>query len=297
MTAPVDLFVPHRGAVIDDRFELISLLATTASHHLWFATDQQTGQLAVVKCLTPETMDVLWLQTGLAREAVVATAMASTGNPHLMTAPTLVAHDTVAVLDYVEGPSLDVVTAQRGLLPVSEVQEILFQLAHALRTLHDYGFVHRDIKPSNIMWNDVSRHLTLIDYGVANIIGSVSDGIVSLGERVGLDMNATYSQGSHTAGSPQYMSPEAYQGLGCNGASDMFSTGIVLSELLVGERPFDGPSSQATAERIINAEPPDLLAVRPDLPPAIGQLTNRLLAKDPTARYDPQDLMSALSDI
>ncbi|MEU1781318.1 serine/threonine-protein kinase [Streptomyces abikoensis] len=174
---------------------------------------------------------------------------------------------------YVAGPSLTEAVAEVGPLPEAAVRAIGAGLAEALTAVHGLGLVHRDVKPSNVLLAlDGPR---LIDFGIAR----ATDGTASL--------TAT----GVSIGSPGYMAPEQIVGKDVTGAADVFSLGAVLTYAATGEPPFTGDSSAALLYKVVHEEP----VLGPALTGDLRRLVTACLAKDPTARPAPTELVRRLS--
>ncbi len=144
--------------------------------------------------------------------------------------------------------------------------DIARQLASALGRAHEEGIVHRDVKPANIMLTDRSE-VKLLDFGLAKLLGG-----------------AELTHAGSTLGTAGYMSPEQVKGDEITPASDLWSLGVVLYEMLAGKKPFSGDYEQAAMYAILNETPEDLGAIDPSLPSEVVELVNRCLAKDPAGR-------------
>lgn len=170
------------------------------------------------------------------------------------------------VLEYVKGRSLEEHTSPHTLLPVAEVLDIAFKCCNALEYAHFHGLVHRDIKPANLLLRD-DGEIKLTDFGTA------------------LSQNGDVTQLSGLTGSPAYMSPEQIREEQLTQQSDMFSLGVVLYELLTGQKPFQGDSDYATIFRI-NTEPAvPVRVIRPELPAVLEEVVRVALGKKPGDRY------------
>ncbi len=168
-------------------------------------------------------------------------------------------------------------------LPVREVVIIGLQLARALEYAHARGIVHRDIKPGNIMILADGQTIKVADFGIAHM----DDGSNEQRTMIGAVM-----------GTPQYMSPEQTRGDKVDGRSDLFSAGIVLYQLLAGERPFRGESLVAVATKIATEDPPPLNQKRPEVPASLRRVVDRLLAKKPEQRYQSgKEVVEALQKV
>ncbi len=171
------------------------------------------------------------------------------------------------VMQLVDGPDLERVLADSGRLPVSEALRITSDVADALQSAHDNGIVHRDVKPGNILLTS-QGDVRVVDFGIARALG-----------------DSRTTQPGLLLGSVQYCSPEQVLGAPIGPASDVYSLGVVLFELLTGGRPFDGPEPAAVALQRLrqDAQPPTLLA--PDLPKDLDQLVLRAMERRPDDRY------------
>ena len=173
------------------------------------------------------------------------------------------------VMEYVDGDTLAPACARNGTrLPVDRVVDIIFKCAKALEYSHSKGVLHRDIKPTNIM---LTR-----------------DGVPKVMDFSVAEVNDPHSEGdSHrnAVGSPLYMSPEQVQRHKLEPASDLYSLGVVMYQLLTGETPYTGIDLLHLFAAIRHAPVPQIEAKRTDLPRELATLVNRLLAKKPEQRY------------
>ncbi len=171
------------------------------------------------------------------------------------------------VMEYLEGPTLAQLIAQRGPQSSKIALPILGQLAGALDYAHSCGLVHRDVKPGNVIVSP-SGHVTLTDFGVAR--AAQESRLTSTGSLVG---------------TPQYMSPEHAQGEEVDYRSDIYSLGVVAYEMLTGRTPFGATTPHAVLHQLIYDPPPPIHTLRPDLPPPLEQVMAGVLAKEPANRY------------
>ena len=186
-------------------------------------------------------------------------------------------------MELIDGSTLSDKLEKTRSLPVREVVIIGLQLARALEYAHARGIVHRDIKPGNIMILADGQTIKVADFGIAHM----DDGTTEQRTVVGAVM-----------GTPQYMSPEQTRGDKVDGRSDLFSAGIVLYQLLAGERPFRGESLVAVATKIATEDPPPLNQKRPDVPASLRRVIDRCLAKKPEQRYQSgKELAEALQKV
>ena len=173
--------------------------------------------------------------------------------------------------EYVPGTNLRQLMQRQGRpLEAPQAIAIMRQVAAALQKAAEQGIVHRDIKPENIMLTP-SGEVKVADFGLARITGD------------GESLNLT--QMGMTMGSPLYMSPEQAEGQPVDPRSDLYSFGATCFHMLAGRPPFEGNSPLAVAVQHVKSQPPDLMAVRPDLPPGLCGIVQRLLSKKPAERY------------
>ncbi len=170
-------------------------------------------------------------------------------------------------MEYVDGHRLSEFTSPGHLLAEKTVLELTARTADALHYAHSRGVVHRDIKPSNLLYNEDTNQLKIADFGIARF----DDGKRT---RTGLVM-----------GTPSYMSPEQIEGENVTGASDLFSLGVTLYQLLTGYLPFRADSLAKLMYKIANEPHLAVNQVRGDLPACIEQLMSKALSKKPLDRF------------
>ena len=187
------------------------------------------------------------------------------------------------VTPFLEGESLRTRLNRDRTLPLAEAIAITRQVAEALAAAHAHEILHKDVKPTNIFL-DGPRAL-LMDLGVARAITR--------------SMDETMTGTGLTLGKPGYMSPEhARGGVEISARADLYSLGAVLYEMLAGEPPFTGPQPHAVLMRTLTETPVPISKKRDGLPPEVGVVLDRLLAKDPAARYaSAAEVVAALSGI
>jgi serine/threonine-protein kinase len=163
-----------------------------------------------------------------------------------------------------------------GALPVGKALDFVAQIAEGLQQAHEAGIVHRDVKPANVLVTDRDQ-VKLVDFGIAKVPGE------------------TLTQTGMTPGTVAYMSPEQARGEVVDRRTDLWSLGVVLQEMVVGERPFQGENTQAVLHAIQHDEPKPLRPLSPDTPEALAGVLKRLLQKDTEDRY--QDVSELLADL
>ncbi len=180
---------------------------------------------------------------------------------------------------YYEGKTLQHLLKD-GRLDEDEAIGIASQIANALARAHRADIVHRDIKPANIMVTEDGL-VKLLDFGIAKLSGAT----------------VLTKEGS-TIGTVHYMSPEQAQGETVGAQSDIWSLGVLLHEMLIGERPFEGNYDQAIVYSILNTDPPLLSDLRPDASPRLEGIVERALEKNPDRRFQSaEEFLAELDEL
>jgi len=196
------------------------------------------------------------------------------------------------VMELVPGQNLEA-RLERGPMPVDEALPIAVQIAEALEAAHEKGIIHRDLKPSNIMVTP-SGSLKVLDFGLAKQQMSASE----LSESTPTETMLQLTQDDRIVGTVPYMSPEQIRSGTLDQRSDLFSLGVILFEMVGGRRPFQGTTAVDLMASILKEQPPDLGALRPELPGQLVDLIHRCLAKDREERIpSAQDLRNQLATL
>ena len=190
------------------------------------------------------------------------------------------------VMEFLNGKTLKQVIRDEGPLPLARVLDITRQVGDALSAAHKQGVVHRDLKSDNIMLVDTMSgdHAKVLDFGIAKI--HEPDGQPDTG----------LTAPNLVIGTPQYMSPEqCSQDSEIDARSDIYSFGVILYEMLVGHVPFSGDSATIVMMKHLQEPVPSVLEERSDLPPAVGRVVARAMAKYPGNRY--QNVAELVEDL
>ena len=251
------------------KYQIERELGRGASGVVYLAHDTFRDNWVAIKQIHPHLMidqaEAVKYRRLLHNEAVL---VGQINHPHIVSLIDVDerANPPYLVLEYVQGHSLEQHTHPDTLLPVSEVLDIAFKCCNALEYAHLHGLVHRDIKPANILLRN-DGEVKLTDFGAA--VSQKGD----VTQLVGL------------IGSPAYMSPEQIREEKLTQQSDMFSLGVVLYELLTGQKPFQGDTDYATIYKIGAEEPASVRVLRPELPKALSDLVKTAIAKRPADRF------------
>jgi serine/threonine protein kinase/HAMP domain-containing protein len=177
------------------------------------------------------------------------------------------------VMELLQGTPLDEIMKAGRTFSMEDVIQIGIQLASALDYAHRNGVVHRDIKPSNIvcsMVGDKVQNIKITDFGIAHVEDTSLTHQTQMGE---------------VLGTPQYMSPEQVLGQKVDGRSDLFSVGVILYQLLTGQKPFKGDTVATLLFQIATEDPTPVEKLTPDIPVALRQVVDKLLKKQADKRY------------
>jgi eukaryotic-like serine/threonine-protein kinase len=252
------------------RYEILGELGRGAMGVVYKATDPVIGRPVAVK-----TIHLSEEGTGLTRTELLARFQTEARAAGLLTHPNIVVvYDAgeengqyYITMELVEGRSLQALLDAGHSFPTPRVLRILEQTCNALQFAHERNIVHRDIKPANLMLT-ADDTVKVTDFGTAKIL-----------------QFGTVQQTTHVMGTPSYMSPEQVKGRPVDGRSDIFSLGVILYEMLTGEKPFPGQSITTVIYKIVNEEPIPPRQLNPTIHPGLNSIAMRALAKEPEVRY------------
>ena len=196
------------------------------------------------------------------------------------------------VLELVEGPTLDD-RLEQGSIPLDEVLSIARQIALALQDAHEAGVIHRDLKPDNVKVREDGT-VKVLDFGLAKALDTAPAPGADPLQSPTLTASVTRMGGGLIMGTPAYMSPEQAEGLPTDTRGDLWSFGVVLYEMLAGQRLFAGETVAQVLARVIDRDL-DLSALPPSTPAPVRRLLRRCLERDRRRRM--RDAGEAVSDL
>jgi beta-lactam-binding protein with PASTA domain/predicted Ser/Thr protein kinase len=259
--------------VIDGRYQVIQHLGSGGMAEVFVATDLQLGRQVALKLLHDRFAQDDEFVERFRREASSAAGLQ---HQHVVSV-----YDrgewngtSYIAMEYVPGRTLkEIVLAEAPLDPARAI-ELTEQILSAARFAHRRGVIHRDLKPHNVIVDEEGR-AKVTDFGIAKAGAS--------------DMTMTGS----IMGTAQYLSPEQAQGHAVSAASDLYSIGIVLYEMLTGRLPFDAESAVTIALKQVNEAPPRPSVINPAITPGLEAVVLRALEKDPQRRFADADEFGA----
>ena len=169
------------------------------------------------------------------------------------------------VMEFVDGPPLKTLLDKQERFALADAVRVMEDLLAGLQFSHERGVVHRDIKPANVMLTSAGQ-AKIADFGIARIESS------------------SMTQAGTLLGTPAYMSPEQFMGQVVDARTDIYSSGVLLYQLLTGERPFEGGMS-AIMHKALNTEPPAPSQLSVTAPPSFDAVVRRAMAKRPEDRF------------
>ena len=230
--------------------------------------DAALSRYVAIKLLSPRLADSGAARRRFSREAQAAAAIVH-DNVMAIHAVAETHGLPYLVMPYVRGPSLESRLRTRGPLAHEELLRVGRQVAAGLAAAHAQWLVHRDIKPANNLLEEGGERGRITDFGLARAMD-----------------DASLTRSGVIAGTPQYMSPEQARGEPLDHRADLFSLGCVLYAACTGRSPFRAETSYGVLRKICESEPRDLRELNTAIPPWLARLIGRLLAKEPSRRFD-----------
>ena len=267
------------------RYEVRSLIGRGGMAEVHLGFDTRLSRVVAIKMLRRDLAQDSIFQARFRREAQSA---ASLNHPNIVavydTGEEIIEDATgrsiavpYIVMEYVEGHTVKDLISDGTAVPINEAIEIVSGVLSALQYSHANHLVHRDIKPGNIMLTSDGK-VKVMDFGIARAL---------------TDSQATMTQTNAVVGTAQYLSPEQARGETVDARSDLYSTGVVLFELLTGRPPFKGDSAVAVAYQHVEQIPPTPSSILSDIPDSLDRVVLKSLAKNREDRYSSATAMLA----
>jgi len=257
--------------LLNNRYQLLEKLGSGGMSDVFRARDLMLERSVAIKVLHEHYSNDGAFQQRFRQEARAA---ANLSHPNIVTV-----HDfgfdhsqLFIVMEYIPGKDLKTLLRQRGRFSVEEAIPLMVQACAGIGYAHRAGLVHCDVKPHNMIVTPDSR-LKVTDFGIARALSTITP-----------DEKADVVWGS-----PQYFSPEQAIGEAPSPASDVYSLGVVLYEMLTGALPFNAPTSEELARMHLQEAPIPPSEYVPDIPSALEQIILKVLSKEPSARYRTAD--------
>jgi eukaryotic-like serine/threonine-protein kinase len=257
--------------LLKNRYLLLEQLGKGGMANVYHARDTMLERSVAVKVLRESySRDPAFM----ARFRQEAKAAANLSHPNIVTV-----HDfgldkgqIFIVMEYVPGTDLKTLIKERGRFSPEEAVPLLIQACAGIGYAHRAGLVHCDVKPQNMLVTPDMR-LKVADFGIARALSTIHP----------------EEQSDVIWGSPQYFSPEQAAGAAPSPASDVYSLGIIMYEMLTGSLPFHGGTAAELARLHIEAEPVPISEMLPDISPVLEKIQTKVLSKEPSQRYRTAD--------
>lgn len=269
--------------IINRKYILQELIGTGGMAHVYRAETVSGHKTVAVKLLKEEFLNDRELLRRFSKEGKASQRLQ---HDNIVSALDVGEYNGVPyiVFEYVEGRTIEDIIREKGRLSIQEATALCSQMMDALQYAHEHGIIHRDIKPQNILVNEHGI-AKLADFGIAREVSATTH---------------TFD-GKNVIGSVHYISPEQARGENVSEASDIYSAGITLYEMLTGDVPFRGETAVATAIMQINDAPRPPQELEQSIPYALNAIVLKAIEKEPALRYHHakdmrNDLIRSLSD-
>jgi eukaryotic-like serine/threonine-protein kinase len=266
------------NTVVDGRYRITERIGTGGMADVYCAHDEHLGRDVALKMLHRRFAQDQEFVERFRREASSAAGLQ---HPNVVGVFDRGEYDGTyyIAMEYLRGRTLKQLITQEAPLDQVRALDITVQVLRAAGAGHRRGVIHRDFKPQNVIVDDEDR-VKVTDFGIARAGAS--------------EITETGS----IMGTAQYLSPEQAEGTAALEASDLYSIGVMLYEMLTGQLPFDGESAVAVALRHLTEPPPPVHQERPDVHPALEAVVSQALAKDPRRRFvDADSFIAALEHV
>ena len=264
------------GTVLSGRYRLESKIGSGGMSTVYLALDETLERQVAIKVLHREMSDQPDQQERFRRESRAVAQLSHPNVVAVIDAGEDAGHPYI-VFEYVEGETLKERIDRFGRLPLDEAAAYSIEIGRGLQAAHMAGMVHRDVKPQNVLIDGEGR-AKVTDFGIA--LSQESDGLTKTGR---------------VLGTTDYVSPEQAMGRGIDARSDIYSLGILLYEMLLGDVPFKAETLVGVAMKHVNEPLPDIQKRRPGVSAALASVVERATQKEPKKRYS--DMGAMLADL
>jgi serine/threonine protein kinase len=261
--------------LLAERYRLLDKVGEGGAAEVFRARDQRLDRVVAIKILRRQFVNEQAARTRFLNEARAAAGLAHPNIVDVYDFGQTPDGSMFIAMQFVEGQNLKDMLQRRGRMTAAESVSIVTQVCAALSAAHARGLIHRDVKPQNILV-DRKGHARLGDFGIVKALSGPE-----------------LTQAGMTFGTAAYLSPEQATGEPVGPASDVYSLGCVMYEMLSGTPPFTGDNPAIVAYKQVWEQPRPLHDLAPEVPPSLESVVMRCLLKDPRARYPNTDTLAA----
>jgi len=265
---PMDTDAP---AMLGGRYQLVERLGQGGMATVYRARDLNLQRDVAIKILRESLISEPGFRDRFLQEARAA---ANLSHPNIVTVFDFGQDDgkLYLVMEYVPGTDLKTLIRRQGRLPVREAVDLMIKICSGIGYAHRAGLVHCDLKPHNILVT-ADHQAKITDFGIARALSAIDP----------------HEHSPVVWGSPLYFAPEQASGGPPSPASDVYSLGVMLFEMLTGETPFKAADASTLAEMHLSRNPPSPSSINPDVPPSLEEIVLKVLSKEPSNRYRTAD--------
>jgi serine/threonine protein kinase/tetratricopeptide (TPR) repeat protein len=269
-------FTLFPGMILAQRYQILQVLGEGGMGTVYKAEDRELDRLVALKVIRPELAQNPDILQRFKQEILLASRVT---DRNIIRIYDLGDADGLKfiTMEYVDGEDLRSLLQSQGKLPVQEAINIIEQVFRGLQSAHREGIIHRDLKPGNIM-RDKQDRVVVMDFGLARVAGE--EGMTRTGFMIG---------------TMEYMSPEQAHAKGLDARSDIYTTGLILYELLTGKMPYEAESAIASLMKRTQQRAVPAADLDPSIPKELSNIVSRCLEPDPKNRY--QNTQQVLSDL